>query len=307
MQYVIEHLESIKYQIEHYGNNYKVNFLLCDDSSSDQTVTIVNTWLKENNIFFKTKIIASAANQGIVKNYITALKNIGTECFKILGGDDLYYKNNIFYASEYSDFSITPVFKLKGTEVFHESNWMFDRYVANIKNLNTMIRKDYEYFYMFETPGVFWNHKYAGEGLYDELSQYNWCEDLPCWNYLFHLNQMETTMLNKPYIIYRIGSGISTNKKHKKNKALEAEAEYIHKKVFKKCHKYPKMINPYRYSYKVIKTYYQILMSQVNKDIINFENELKKEIQTAKTFYIEIYDKSAKWARENGFKKIYKK
>ena len=39
--YVIEQLESIKYQVNMFGKDYITNFLLCDDASTDRTVEFV--------------------------------------------------------------------------------------------------------------------------------------------------------------------------------------------------------------------------------------------------------------------------
>lgn len=47
-QYVVEHLESIKYQIEHFGENIKIHFILADDASKDKTVYKVKSWIERN-------------------------------------------------------------------------------------------------------------------------------------------------------------------------------------------------------------------------------------------------------------------
>ena len=97
-KYVVEQLESIKYQVLNYGNDFQVYFLLCDDASSDSTVRIAKKWVEKEKIFDDCNFIVSLKNKGLVNNYIIALKNIKTDLFKLLGGDDLYYKNNVFEA-----------------------------------------------------------------------------------------------------------------------------------------------------------------------------------------------------------------
>ena len=47
-KYIVDHLESIKYQIENYGIAIDVDLLINDDGSSDQTVHIVDSWINEN-------------------------------------------------------------------------------------------------------------------------------------------------------------------------------------------------------------------------------------------------------------------
>ena len=300
-QYVVEQLESIKYQILHYGKNYLSYFLLCDDASSDCTVDIVQDWLKGENIFEDIIISASSINQGIVKNFMTALKKTKTDLFKILGGDDLYYKNNIFKAAEQSDFIITPPLKLNGSVITNTVSWPLMRYILLKKHLKNNIKKDFKYLYVFETPGVFWNHKYADAGLYQELSKYTWCEDLICWDYLLNLQTIEVGLLEKPYIIYRINCGIYTNKSHEFNKELEEEAKEIHKKVFVNRYKYPECINPYRYIFKIRYLLYIFILRNFSKQIRAFEELLDTETEKAKLYYSEIHEQSQKWMSSHGY------
>ena len=44
-KYVIELLESIKYQIETHGKEYKNHLIVCDDASKDDTVLLVTKWV----------------------------------------------------------------------------------------------------------------------------------------------------------------------------------------------------------------------------------------------------------------------
>ena len=95
--YVIEHLESIKYQILNFGKDVKAYFVLSDDASKDNTVKYVEMWTEANkDLFAGIKIVAKKNNAGIVQNFLTMLNNIHTSHYKILAGDDLYYKNNLF-------------------------------------------------------------------------------------------------------------------------------------------------------------------------------------------------------------------
>lgn len=50
--YVLQQLESIKYQIEHYGHSRKCHFILSDDSSTDNTVAVVRDWTRYNRELF---------------------------------------------------------------------------------------------------------------------------------------------------------------------------------------------------------------------------------------------------------------
>ena len=95
--YILEHLESIRYQIEHFGQEREIYYVLADDCSSDRTVELAQKWLNRNRKLFKgIEIVAATQNQGIVRNYEQALRHIQTNQFKLLAGDDLYYCENIF-------------------------------------------------------------------------------------------------------------------------------------------------------------------------------------------------------------------
>lgn len=52
-KYIIQHLESIKYQIETYGAEYLIHYIICDDSSSDKTIYYAKKWLERNKRLFR--------------------------------------------------------------------------------------------------------------------------------------------------------------------------------------------------------------------------------------------------------------
>lgn len=296
-QYVIEQMESIKYQVINYGKDYQTYFLLCDDGSSDFTVDIIRKWIQIEDIFDRVKIIVSPVNGGIVKNFITALKNIDTDQFKVLGGDDLYYVNNVYEAIK-RDFVITPTLKLQDSCVFNQTKWNLKKYITIKKDLKSILLEDMEYALPIETPGIFWNHALVGEELYALLSQYNWCEDLPCWNYLLNLEKIKTMFLEHPYVLYRMNSGISLNKKHDSNLNFNIEVEKIRKEIFKKYYRYPKKINPYIYIYRLERWIYNNVFNKINDSIKCFEEELNKEAANATSYYCEIQRKAEQWVKE---------
>ena len=51
--YIIENLESIKYQITNNGKNTRCSIVIGDDCSKDSTLKYIKIWLEENkkNIF----------------------------------------------------------------------------------------------------------------------------------------------------------------------------------------------------------------------------------------------------------------
>ena len=83
--FILETLESIKYQIESYGDNWDVTLVVSDDASSDKTVELVKEWCQRNEgIFEDCILLASEKNQGIALNYARIVSNIKTEYFKTI-------------------------------------------------------------------------------------------------------------------------------------------------------------------------------------------------------------------------------
>ena len=94
---VVETLESIKYQIEHFGNGIVSYLVLSDDCSTDRTLYIVREWLKNNNTLFReTSILTATYNSGLCVNYAQMVCHIKTEHFIQIAGDDLISSENIY-------------------------------------------------------------------------------------------------------------------------------------------------------------------------------------------------------------------
>ena len=55
-------------------------------------------WANSNNGLFRggVEIQCNNSNQSLVKNIISLYKNIKTKHFKVIDGDDIFYKNIIF-------------------------------------------------------------------------------------------------------------------------------------------------------------------------------------------------------------------
>lgn len=72
-KYIIEHLESIKYQIENFSKGKQVNLVISDDGSMDNTMLYAQQWIERNKyLFSEVELLTSEKNQGIIKNYLRA-------------------------------------------------------------------------------------------------------------------------------------------------------------------------------------------------------------------------------------------
>lgn len=309
-QYVIEHLESIKYQIENFGNNIKINFILADDSSQDNTVDMTKKWIEDNKeLFFSCNFIVSRENKGIVNNITTALKNIQTEYYKILAGDDLYFKNNIFEIfSSNDDIYFTPVIRFDGTNLINtDSKWFFKELLAfqyNKCDMQKIILKSLKYSMNLESPGLFIKKSLVMDSVYNILKRFHYIDDVPFIYSVLQRNQVKVLVVDKPYILYRVQSGISTAKKHSKYKLFIEEYKIIRNEIFTKQRK-NKYLNWFKYEYKIKDFLYRYnIIQRKNKVIQNFRMNMQKEERLA-IEYIKLINKRAKqWKMQQGDKYV---
>lgn len=102
--YILEHLESIKYLVMNYGNGIAVDLIVADDASRDDTIRLAAYWLKENShLFGKATIQSDGINRGTCKNLTRAIECLTTDYCKITAGDDMYSYENIFVAAKKVD------------------------------------------------------------------------------------------------------------------------------------------------------------------------------------------------------------
>lgn len=224
-QYIIGHLESIKYQVENFGMGMPINLILSDDCSSDRTAQLAKIWLDENrSLFNEVKIHVNLENQGITRNYLLATSYVQTPFSKLLGADDFYHKNNIFETIELLDFYeviFTPAltYNENGVNVYRDIN--------NLLMLDTKesVQKYMKHSIPFNAVGTFKRTSVVqNEGLRAYISKYTWIEDLPLVYYLFNKKEhLDYSIIFNPYVIYRDTVGVSRNDDHDQNNVFKEE------------------------------------------------------------------------------------
>lgn len=297
--YVFEQLESIKYQILNYGNDVKAYFVLSDDASKDNTVKYVKMWLDENKeLFAGIKIVSKTINEGIVQNFLTLLKNINTSHYKILAGDDLYYKNNVFELVKQGAFIITPTIYFDGTNIIHNRKRdRFETLLLHQENgdLSEYLQQRLRYSNCIDAPGVFLNHDLVTQGLVNKLKNYQWIEDAPMWNYLFNVEKVDVELLQEPYILYRSEVGISKNKNHSARSRFEGDVRKIEKYIYVDKSRYPRIINPHSYRYKLEKLMLKFYWNNNSKAIKGFKKMISMEEMDAEKYLSQIIDNANGW------------
>lgn len=102
--YILEHLESVKYLVENYGDGLAIDLIIADDSSRDNTVALARLWLEKNsNLFRRASVLSDDVNRGTCKNLTRALSHVATKYCKITAGDDVYSCENLFVEIEKID------------------------------------------------------------------------------------------------------------------------------------------------------------------------------------------------------------
>lgn len=95
--YILEHLESIKFLVETHGAGIDIDIVLNDDCSTDQTRSFVDGWLKINaGLFRSVKTIYNSHNLGTCISVENMLAFMFADRCKLTAGDDVYSYENIF-------------------------------------------------------------------------------------------------------------------------------------------------------------------------------------------------------------------
>lgn len=287
--YIIEHLESIKYQIKQYGRGKEFKLIISDDGSQDNTIALVRGWLEYNqNLFEDIEFMIAQENQGIVANFLKATNAVKRLPFKLLAGDDLYYKNNIFDmvdALENCEVIFTPVINFDADSVVN-SHQLDNLLIC--KNAE-QIKKTFRYANIFNAPGTFFSNELIREnGLREFISLYKWIEDLPSFYYLFNMRPKIEYYINiQPYIMYRQSVGISTNNINEKNNVFTIERNKLEKDLDMVLNKYPKYINPHRYYWKFRQLKIKYFDSKYNPEVIKYNRIIDQSLQEASK-YLEL-------------------
>ena len=207
-KYIVEHLESIKYQILNFGESWNIYLIISDDFSRDKTLFLIDLWKNKNNHLFKDfNVIRNSANIGTCRNFTNTWDYIKTEKFKVLAGDDIYSENNILESSDLlKDNNLVsgiPLLLTDGFLSFSKSlvfNMVTTSYLYKNNFFNAM-----KFFSSINTPSLIYRKKYIESHVNMRfVNSFNVVEDFP-----FQIKIAETDptlkylLDNKVYVYYR--------------------------------------------------------------------------------------------------------
>lgn len=299
-KYIIEHLETIKFQIKNFAKKERIELIISDDNSTDQTISLIKKWVNYNaGLFEKIQILTSEKNQGIVKNYLRGLNAITSDSFKVLAGDDLYFNNNVFNVIGQNDivFSSPIVFSQNGICSSTTMKVMFNCSKVKNKSLLQMSKDIKKGNIYINVPSAFYDVKIAKDKHMQEyISKYTWIEDYPLWYYLFAINDKKLNFkyLEEPYVLYRFDSGISHKGQNKKYDKFIEEQKTMKKDMGIKKLDLPKYINPHEYVTKLYLLKKQYIDSVFKNEGKKTYNKYEESIRVAEE-YLHIIRKSAKF------------
>ena len=99
--YILEHLESIKYLVNAFGESIDVDLMINDDCSKDDTCYLIDQWLRINKDLFRyTETIYNRSNFGTCASVKNLLGRLKADHCKLTAGDDVYSYENIFELSK---------------------------------------------------------------------------------------------------------------------------------------------------------------------------------------------------------------
>ena len=225
-KYILEHLDSIKYQVTEYGREVDVSLIINDDCSSDATLNLVEGWVSENNHFFKDILkLFNEKNIGTCKSLINVAKSIKTKYCKITAGDDVYTQNNIFdLIQENPDYSLmsgVPVRLVDGevkVSLFEVFNYFASDYIYKKRSLLYRLSN----LSVINAPNLFYGtHHLKEDSVVSFLKGFDVVEDLPL-QVSIALSDSNSNIISKklPIVFYRRTSGstyLIENKKFTKD------------------------------------------------------------------------------------------
>ena len=209
-QYIIEALESVRYQIEQYGNGRKYQLIIADDYSEDNTRNLIEHWLLTyENLFSEVTKVYQSHNVGTCRNVAGALQRINGDIFYSIGGDDMFSYVDIFGELEcHKDIEILMCPSVIIENGLVRRDW---------KSYRAMVAqsgyKDRYIDWAIGLGGTFltgtaWNNRVNTKEVMEFMSGFGLYDDVPRYYAIWkNIRPIRYKYSNKPLMIYRKNAG----------------------------------------------------------------------------------------------------
>lgn len=208
-------LESIRYQIENYGQGQDFQLIVTDDGSSDNSCLVINRWLEEKGgLFVKINRLFREKNAGICVSYVDALRLVEGERFVAVNGDDLLAPYNLFDITakldEY-DMVCTAFLKFAGEgEIVTDYGTYLEVALQNFIRGKTLYRCIKLGFPIMGT--AVYRKSLLTESVLNFILRFRTVNDRACFQKILDENKdIRVCYVNRPLILYRISDTSISN------------------------------------------------------------------------------------------------
>lgn len=182
--FILEHLESIRYLIITHGQEIKFQIIINDDCSSDSTVELIKFWLSNyEHLFESVEVLFNGENIGTCASLNNMCKLIKYDYVKVTSGDDVYSYENLFELSLLSDsydivsglplYLINNALELRGFDLFN--HYATDSIYKNKGLINRYIGLSFN-----NAPNIVYKAKHLiSDSIFHYVRKFDVVEDLP--------------------------------------------------------------------------------------------------------------------------------
>lgn len=208
-------LESIKYQIEKFGQGQEFQLIVTDDGSRDDSCLVISRWIQENqNLFAKTDKLFREENAGICVNYVDALRRVEGERFVAVNGDDLLAPFNLFeITAKLDDHDMICTAFLKFTDrgsIIRSYGTYLEVVLQHFIRGKTLYRAIKLGFPIMGTAVC--RKSLLTESVLDFILQFRMVNDRACFQKILDENKnIRICYVNRPIILYRISATSISN------------------------------------------------------------------------------------------------
>lgn len=231
-EYILQALESIRYQIEKYGKGRTFQLIIADDHSTDKTREYVEYWLFQYGYLFEEiNRIYQEKNMGTSANVADAMKSIHGDLFFSTAGDDMLACTDIFTILEkYSDFDV-----LASTRLILQD----DKIVINKRRYaDTVAQSLYTTKYISWSVGLgcpiqagaAWNKKLNTDSVLKYMMKFRLLDDRPRYYAIWKQEApINYKYVNMPFLIYRKNKFSATSFSGQHKSVLNEDLELFFK------------------------------------------------------------------------------